>query len=116
VEIDRDRMTQVFVNLLGNAIRYTPDHGLVTVNIRVEASSAILSFLDTGPGIDHQKLPFIFERFYREDESRKREEGGAGLGLSIAKGFVEVHGGNIKVKSTKGEGTMFEVKLPLPSD
>lgn len=114
LHIDRDRMTQVVVNLLGNALNYTPASGAVTVNVKVERQSVILSFQDTGSGIDEQKLPFIFERFYRTDESRKREKGGTGLGLSIAKGFVEAHDGNVKVTSTKGEGTMFEVRLPLP--
>ena len=87
IEIDQDRITQVIVNLLGNALRYTSDNGTVTVNVNVEGNSVILSFKDTGPGIDEPKLPFIFERFYRVDESRKRDEGGAGLGLSIAKSF-----------------------------
>lgn len=113
IEIDQDRMTQVIVNLLGNALRYTPDNGTVTVNVKEEGKSLVLSFKDTGPGIDEQKLPFIFKRFYRVDESRKRDEGGAGLGLSIAKGFVEIHGGNIEVTSTKGEGTEFKVSLPI---
>jgi two-component system sensor histidine kinase BaeS len=113
LEIDRDRMTQVVVNLLGNAIRYTPDNGTVTVNVKTEGQSVIITFRDTGPGIHDEKLPFIFERFYRADESRKRDEGGAGLGLSIAKSFVEVHGGNIIVKSNVGEGTEFEVSLPI---
>jgi two-component system, OmpR family, sensor histidine kinase BaeS len=116
LRIDRDRITQVIVNLLGNALRYTPKNGTVTVNVKVEGKSVVLSFQDTGPGIDEQKLPFIFERFYRVDESRKRDDGGAGLGLSIAKGFVEIHGGDIKVTSTKGEGATFEVILPLLSD
>lgn len=116
IEIDRDRMTQVIVNLLGNALRYTPQNGTVAVNVKVEGKSVVLSFQDTGPGIDKNKLPFIFERFYRVDESRKRDEGGAGLGLSIAKGFVEIHDGNIKVTSTKGQGTTFEVSLPIQNE
>ncbi|GLO68428.1 sensor histidine kinase [Oceanobacillus kimchii] len=116
IEIDRDRMTQVVVNLLGNALRYTRDSGTVIVDVKVEGKSVVLHFKDTGPGIDEQKLPFIFERFYRLDESRKRDEGGAGLGLSIAKGFVEVHGGTINVTSIKGEGTRFEVSLPIQSE
>ncbi|RBP05353.1 cell wall metabolism sensor histidine kinase WalK [Rossellomorea aquimaris] len=116
IEIDQDRITQVIVNLLGNALRYTPDNGTVTVNVNVEGNSVILSFKDTGPGIDEPKLPFIFERFYRVDESRKRDEGGAGLGLSIAKSFVEIHGGDIKVTSSKGEGTTFVVMLPIQNE
>lgn len=116
IEIDRDRMTQVVVNLLGNALRYTRDSGTVIVDVKVEGKSVVLHFKDTGPGIDEQKLPFIFERFYRLDESRKRDEGGAGLGLSIAKGFVEVHGGTINVTSIKGEGTRFEVSLPIQGE
>ncbi|WP_170006066.1 sensor histidine kinase [Bacillus fonticola] len=112
-EIDRDRITQVVVNLLGNAIRYTPENGIVTIDVCKEGQSVVLCFQDTGPGIDEQNLPFIFERFYRVDESRKRDKGGVGLGLSIAKGFVEVHGGNINVTSRKGKGTQFKVTLPL---
>ncbi|MDC3418689.1 sensor histidine kinase [Aquibacillus salsiterrae] len=112
LNIDRDRMTQVIVNLIGNSLRYTPKHGIVTVTVKQEDETVVLCFQDTGPGIDEEKLPFIFERFYRVDESRKRDESGAGLGLSIAKSFVEIHGGDIKVKSSKGEGTTFEVILP----
>lgn len=113
IEIDRDRITQVVVNLLGNALRYTPEKGEVLVGVNEREKSTVLRIQDSGPGIDQQKLPYIFERFYRADKSRKREEGGTGLGLSIAKGFVEVHGGNIKVTSKRGEGTLFEVTLPL---
>ncbi|WP_188453320.1 sensor histidine kinase [Virgibacillus oceani] len=116
LEIDRDRITQVIVNLLGNAIRYSPENGTVTINVKVEGRSAIISFQDTGTGIEQENIPFIFERFYRADESRKRDKGGVGLGLSIAKGFVEVHGGTIKVKSVIGEGTTFEISLPIKKE
>jgi two-component system sensor histidine kinase BaeS len=113
IEIDRDRMTQVIVNLLGNALRYTPENGEVCIDVKRRDSSAVVSFSDTGPGIEAEKLPFIFERFYRADESRKRDDGGIGLGLSIAKGYVEVHGGAINVTSELGKGTRFEVELPI---
>ncbi|MDF2947463.1 MAG: integral rane sensor signal transduction histidine kinase [Bacillales bacterium] len=112
IEIDTDRITQVAVNLLGNALRYTPNRGVVTVIVKNEKHHISISFSDTGCGIEPEKLPFIFERFFRADEARNRDDGGTGLGLSIAKGYVEIHGGEIKVNSIIGKGTIFEVILP----
>ncbi|TCS82475.1 ATP-binding protein [Tepidibacillus fermentans] len=115
IEVDPDRFTQVIVNLLGNALRHTPNHGKVTIEIKKEEQPqrVMISLKDSGPGIDEEYLPYIFERFYRTDSSRSRDQGGTGLGLSIAKGFVEAHGGRINVESKKGEGTTFLIQLPL---
>ncbi|WP_206915434.1 sensor histidine kinase [Alicyclobacillus suci] len=111
--VDPDRMTQVCVNLLGNALRYTPDGGRIDVVVSNEADMLLLAFSDTGPGIDADHLPFLFDRFYRGDEDRSRQTGGTGLGLAIAKEFVEAHDGAIRVESTPGTGTTFTVSLPL---
>ena len=117
--LDWDRMTQVFLNLIGNAMRYTPDEGTITVEIGAElepagseASVVVAAIADTGPGIAPEHLPYIFDRFYRSDDARDRNSGGMGLGLAIAKEFVAVHGGSIEVKSKLGIGTTFIVKLP----
>ncbi|WP_338470661.1 ATP-binding protein [Niallia sp. XMNu-256] len=113
MEIDPDRITQVVVNLVGNALRHTPDHGFVELTSCENDDSFILKVSDSGPGIPEDALPFIFERFYKGDPSRSRSESGTGLGLSIAKGFVEAHGGSISVESEIHKGTTFTVRLPV---
>ena len=113
---DRDRLKQVFLNLGGNAIQYTPAGGEVNLDLRINGQNAQISFSDTGPGIKPEDLPHIFERFYRSDTSRKRgKEDSFGLGLSIAFWIVRNHGGSIQVESTVGRGSTFTVVLPLPS-
>lgn len=112
LDIDTDRMTQVIVNLVGNALRYTPANGVVEVSIREDDDKLYIQIADTGPGIHEEALPFIFERFYKTDRSRTRHEGGTGLGLSIAKGFVEAHGGMINVESEMNKGTTFTIQFP----
>jgi signal transduction histidine kinase len=114
---DRDRLKQVLVNLVGNAVRYTPEGGDVSVGMRKEAKQAIVTIQDTGPGIMPEELPHIFERFYRGEKSRTRtKDQGFGLGLSIAYWIVRNHGGRIDVDSQEGEGTKFEIWLPLADD
>lgn len=114
---DRDRLKQVLVNLVGNAIQYTPSGGKVTLNLEKTNDQARLIISDSGPGIPAQDLPHIFERFYRGERSRKRTGGaqssGFGLGLSIAYWIVRHHGGVIEVNSREGVGTTFCVWLPL---
>ena len=111
---DRDRLKQVLLNLVGNAVQYTPPGGLVNLTLRKVADKAQITVTDTGPGIPSQDLPHIFERFYRGEKSRKRSKGtGFGLGLSIAYWIVRGHGGTIEVNSQEGKGTTFCVWLPL---
>ncbi|WAH35249.1 sensor histidine kinase [Alicyclobacillus dauci] len=113
LKVDPDRLTQVFVNLLGNALRYTPDEGTVRVEVTRSGDFVEVALSDTGPGIDPNHVPFIFNRFYRGDEDRSRGTGGTGLGLAIAKEFVEAHQGKIEVTSELGMGTTFVVSLPI---
>jgi two-component system sensor histidine kinase BaeS len=112
--VDPHRMTQVFYNLLTNAIRYTPAGGKVTVAIEDAQDQHLrIAIRDTGMGIDAAHLPFLFERFYRMDEARARNSGGMGLGLAIAQQFIAAHQGSIEVSSQLGEGSIFTVTLPL---
>jgi len=111
---DRDRLKQVILNLVANAINYTPAGGEVRLSLSKQSGQSCLMVEDTGPGIPPEDLPHIFDRFYRGDPSRKRtENSGFGLGLSIAKWIVDHHGGQIEVESQVGKGTRFTVWLPL---
>ncbi len=114
---DRDRLKQVLLNLVGNAIQYTPQGGEVFLSLAKVGEQARVIVRDTGPGIPAEDLPFIFERFYRAEKSRTRSKtSGFGLGLSIAQWIVENHGGTIKVESKEGKGTTFAIWLPLLVD
>jgi signal transduction histidine kinase len=112
---DQDRLKQVLVNLVGNAINYTPAGGQIVVGVAKEAERARITVRDNGPGIPAEDLPHIFERFYRGEKSRTRSRDGKGfgLGLSIAYWIVRNHGGHIEVSSTPEQGTTFCVWLPL---
>jgi heavy metal sensor kinase len=111
---DRDRLKQVLLNLVSNAIQYTPQDGDVSLSLARVGDQARLTVRDTGPGIPAEDLPHIFERFYRAEKSRTRARyGGFGLGLSIAHWIVDHHGGRIEVESKDGKGTMFVIWLPL---
>ncbi len=112
-DIDPDRITQVFVNLLGNAVRYIQDGGSIELSLKRDGDFILTTVSDTGPGIDQEHLEHIFDRFYRADDDRSRETGGTGLGLAIAKEYVESHHGHIDVNSIKGQGTTFRVWLPI---
>ena len=113
IEIDEDRIEQVITNLVDNAIRHTPAGKSVTVRIQKEQSYLRVDIEDTGVGIPTEDVPYVFERFYKADKARTRAKGGTGLGLAIAKNIVEVHEGNISVKSALGEGTTFTFYLPI---
>ncbi|HMC45754.1 MAG TPA: ATP-binding protein [Caballeronia sp.] len=113
VEADRDRLTQVAMNLLDNALRHTPANGNVTIEVGSEGEFAVLRVRDTGIGIPHNDLTQIFERFYVVDRSRSRGHSGTGLGLSIARHLVEAHGGSIVAESVFGQGATFVCRLPL---
>ncbi len=111
---DRDRLKQVFINLVANAVQYTPQGGDVFLSLEKIGEQARIICRDTGPGIPAEDLPHIFERFYRAEKSRtRRETTGFGLGLSIANWIVERHGGRIEVNSQEGKGTTFAIWLPL---
>ncbi|MBV9278105.1 MAG: hypothetical protein JOZ97_07725, partial [Candidatus Eremiobacteraeota bacterium] len=113
VDVDRDRIGQVVVNLVDNALRYTPAEGSVTVKLSAEKDDCVISVADSGVGIPFKDLPHIFERFYVVDRSRAREVSGAGLGLAIVKHIIDAHKGSIAVESRLGRGTKFVCRLPL---
>ncbi|WP_124726935.1 two-component system histidine kinase PnpS [Staphylospora marina] len=112
-EVDVDRVRQILLNLLSNAMVYTPEGGAIRVRAERGDGDWILSVEDTGVGIPPEDLPRIFERFYRVDKARARHSGGTGLGLAIVKHLVEAHRGKLEVKSRLGEGTMFIMRFPL---
>jgi heavy metal sensor kinase len=109
---DPDRLKQLLLNLVDNAIKYTPKGGKVTLGLRRAKGWAVLSVTDTGVGIPEKDLPHIFERFYRVDKARSRAAGGTGLGLPIVQWIVLAHGGRIEAQSEPGKGTTFTVWLP----
>ncbi|MGI6686546.1 MAG: ATP-binding protein [Bacillota bacterium] len=113
---DRDKIKQVLINLLSNALKYTPPGSKVKVEINETMDQVQLIVSDNGIGIPHEDLPFIFERFYRADKSRTRLTGGAGIGLAIVKSIVEAHKGKIEVKSKLNSGTEFKVNLPKQAE
>jgi two-component system phosphate regulon sensor histidine kinase PhoR len=113
IRADETRFSQVMINLLDNAIKYTPENGSVTVTAKVVNNSLQVDIEDTGIGISEKDLPRIFERFYRVDKARSRELGGTGLGLSIVKHIVQAHSGQVWVKSELGLGSTFSFTIPL---
>ncbi|MGN6392053.1 MAG: ATP-binding protein [Gemmatimonadales bacterium] len=116
IEADLDALRQILTNLMDNSLRYAPDGGRVTCRTRRALSGVVVSILDDGPGITREHLPRIFERFYRADPSRSREEGGTGLGLAIVKHLVEAHGGRVWAESERGHGTTVSCLFPEPEE
>ncbi len=114
VKADSLRLRQVFLNLLTNAIKYTPENGTVGMTVaRCEANLVRVTISDSGIGIAREHLALIFERFYRIDKTQNRNDGGSGLGLAIVKWIVEAHDGTISVESAPGKGSQFSVTLPV---
>jgi two-component system, OmpR family, sensor histidine kinase BaeS len=111
-DVDPDRVSQAVINLLSNALKFTPAGGSVRVAVSLEGMCAVITVADSGIGIGPEDLPRIFERFYRADASRSRATGGSGIGLSIARAIVEAHGGTITVRSTPGTGSEFRIEFP----
>jgi heavy metal sensor kinase len=109
---DQDLLLQLMLNLLDNAVKYTPSGGTVDVSLSAADGQAEVAVSDSGPGIAAEHLPHIFDRFYRVDRARSRAEGGVGLGLSICRWIAEAHGGSIRAHSAPGEGSTFIVRLP----
>ena len=115
VQADRERVHQVLFNLVDNAVRFTPPGGAVTVSAHTHNGSVEVAVTDTGVGIGPEHLPRLFERFYRVDPARSREDGGTGIGLAIARSVVEAHGGHIHAESRLGQGSVFTFDLPVAS-
>jgi two-component system, OmpR family, phosphate regulon sensor histidine kinase PhoR len=113
IEADEDLLSQVWINLIHNAVKFTPEHGGVEIGLRLAGGEAEVTIADSGIGISEEARERVFERFYKEDKSRTRTAGGSGLGLSIVKKIVELHKGTIRVESLPGAGATFIVKLPL---
>ncbi len=109
---DRDKISQVIVNLLSNALKYNPSGGTIRIMVGHDGSQGGLKIRDDGIGIAPEDLPHVFERFYRADKSRTRESGGSGVGLAIVKAIVDAHGGKLSVTSIMNEGTEFTILLP----
>lgn len=117
ISADPDRLSQVLNNLVANAVRYTPTGGKITLKVNGEKSGVRIAVEDTGSGIAEEDLPFVFDRFWKADQSRSRHEGtGSGLGLAIARQLVQAHGGNITVESKIGQGTRFIIQIPAGAD
>ncbi|MGM1047997.1 MAG: HAMP domain-containing sensor histidine kinase [Bacillota bacterium] len=113
IHADEDMLSQVWVNLIHNAIKFTPDNGSVWIVMRASDHHVEVRVEDSGIGIEEVHIPHVFERFFKADVSRNRAQGGNGLGLSIVQKIVQLHNGTIEVTSTRGVGTTFIVKLPL---
>ena len=113
VSLDPGRVEQILGNLLSNALRHTPEGGEVAISVSCETGSAVITVIDSGPGIPPESLPHVFERFYRADRSRSRDEGGTGLGLAIARQLSEAHGGTLTAANDPSGGAVFTLRLPL---
>ncbi|MGI6227574.1 MAG: sensor histidine kinase [Peptococcales bacterium] len=116
ITADKDKIIQVISNLLSNAIKYTPQGGIINIDVEDTGDFIQIIVKDNGIGISEEDLPYIFERFYRADKSRTRLTGGSGIGLTIVKAIVEAHKGKIEVKSKLNEGTEFKIFLPKKAE
>lgn len=116
VKGDTSSLRRLFLILIDNAVKYTPANGQVEVSLHRNDGFAVAEVRDTGIGIAEADLPSVFERFYRADKARTRESGGVGLGLSIGRWITEVHAGTIEVRSTPGQGSVFQVRLPIANE
>jgi signal transduction histidine kinase len=112
---DAQWLKQALINLLDNALRYTPSGGAVTVRLQAIAEEVAVAVEDTGHGIEPEHVPHLFERFYRTDWARAKDSGGTGLGLPIVREIAEAHGGTISVTSHVDKGSVFTLRLPIPS-
>ena len=116
LRFDRERIIQLLTNLVGNALKFTPRGGAVSVTVHETDASVTIQVGDTGPGIPAEELPHVFERFYRGTNTGEARASGSGLGLAIERSIVEMHGGEIEVASVIGEGTEFRITLPRVHD
>lgn len=109
---DKELLKTAIINLLGNAVKYTPENGKITFSLQEENSMVVFDFIDTGYGIPEEDLPHIFEKFYRSKDPKIMEEMGSGLGLAMTSQIINLHGGEIEVQSAVGEGTHFTIRIP----
>ena len=116
ITADEDLLSQVWLNLIHNSIKFTPPNGKISLNLHRRENDILFCLSDTGIGIAEEDQPRIFERFYKSDKSRTRSQGGSGLGLSIVKKIVEIHGGAIDVESVVGQGATFTISLPVQAE
>jgi signal transduction histidine kinase len=114
IEADRDKLLQVLHNLAGNAVKYCPENGTITIALKDTGTAVQVSVADTGPGIPDSEKERVFEKFYRRDDAVARKEAGSGLGLAIAKSIVDLHGGKISLRDAEGGGAEFSFELPRP--
>jgi signal transduction histidine kinase len=112
IAADEELLSQVWINLIHNALKFTPENGAIEIELSASDGYALCRIKDNGAGIPLESLPHIFERFYRADKARNRSVGGNGLGLSLVKKIVELHGGSVEVASEFGKGSSFSVRLP----
>lgn len=112
IEADKDKVRQVMINIISNALKFTDTGGKVEVLLDEDDKGVTIEIIDTGIGINEEDTPFIFERFYRSDKSRSRKTGGTGIGLAIAKTLIEAHNGNISAQGKEGKGSKFVIMLP----
>lgn len=113
MKLDKDKFATILVNLIGNASKYTPEGGNVTLRARVVESSLLIDVEDTGVGISEKELPRVFEKFFRSSDPRVQSENGTGLGLSLTQELVRLHGGTMTVRSQLNQGSCFTIRLPL---
>jgi signal transduction histidine kinase len=113
INLDQEKMQQCLLNIVGNAVKYTPEDGMVTLSLKEDKGNVIITITDNGIGIPDHDLPYVFDRFYRVDEARARKTGGTGLGLSIAQQIVQLHQGLIEVQSEMGVGTTVAIIIPV---
>ena len=113
VSLDRDKLEKTILNLVFNALKFTPANGLVAVRVEKKDGQLVATVRDTGVGISAKNLPFVFDRFWQADNSSKRKYQGVGIGLSLVKELTEVQGGKVSVESEEGKGTVFTVSLPF---
>jgi signal transduction histidine kinase len=115
IKADKDKLAQIFVNVLDNAIKYTPENGKVSIAAEEADGFSVINFSDTGIGVPKEELERLGERFYRVDKTRSRDLGGTGLGLSIVKHLMAAHGGRMEIESRLGSGTKVSLYFPLPN-
>ena len=113
VNINQPLIEEALINLIDNAIKYSPEQSTVTVNCQLDKKKVIIDITDEGPGIEKEHLQRIFERFYRVDKARSRNMGGTGLGLAIVKHIAQIHNGRTSVKSKIDKGSTFSLHIPL---